>query len=87
MMLKVMSGREIKIPKQAHGVAMFDFMEIGDKAYGSMDFIAICRNFHSVILKNVPHISLHSKNIARRFILFVLNEFGSLKLILFSIGG
>jgi predicted ATPase len=76
MMLTVMSGREIKIPKAAHGVAVFDFTEIGDKAYGSMDFIAICRNFHSVILKNVPRISLSSKNNARRFILFVLNESG-----------
>ena len=71
MTLKVMSGREINVPKAANGVAMFDFLEICDKAYGSMDFIAICRNFHSIILKNVPHISLHSKNLARRFILLV----------------
>ncbi len=67
-----MSGREINIPEAANGVAMFDFMDICDKAYGSMDFIAICRNFHSIILQNVPQISLNNRNLARRFILLVI---------------
>lgn len=71
MRLTVMSGREIEIPKCANGVATFDFMELCDKAYGSMDFIGICRNFHSIILKNVPEISLTNKNLTRRFILLV----------------
>ena len=66
-----MSGREIQVPRAANGVAMFDFMEICDKAYGSMDFIAICRNFHTLILKNVPQITLGNRNLARRFILLV----------------
>jgi len=68
-----MSGREITVPKAANGVASFDFMELCDKTYGSMDFIAICRNFHTLILKNVPQISLNNKNLARRFILLVDN--------------
>ena len=71
MKLKVMSGREIDIPKASNGVAMFDFKELCDRTYGSMDYIAICRNFHSILLKNVPIINLNSKNIARRFILLV----------------
>lgn len=69
--ITVMSGREIQVPRAANGVAMFDFMEICDKAYGSMDFIAICRNFHTLILKNVPQITLGNRNLARRFILLV----------------
>jgi len=69
--ITVMSGREITVPKAANGVASFDFMELCDKTYGSMDFIAICRNFHTLILKNVPQISLNNKNLARRFILLV----------------
>jgi predicted ATPase len=71
MRLTVMSGREIEIPKVANSVALFDFMELCDKAYGSMDFIAICRSFNSIILKNVPEISLANKNLTRRFILLV----------------
>jgi len=71
MKLKVMSGRKIQIKKAANGVAMFDFMELVDKAYGSMDFIAICRNFHTILLKNVPEISLNNKNLTRRFILLI----------------
>ena len=71
MKLTVLSGREIDIPKASNGVAMFDFKEICDRTYGSMDFIAICRNFHSILLKNVPTINLSSKNLARRFILLV----------------
>lgn len=50
---------------------MFDFEEIGNDFLGASDFIAICRNFHSIVLKNVESISMVERNQARRFILFV----------------
>ena len=71
MELTVMSGRKIKIPRAANGVAMFNFPEICEKEYGSMDFIAICRNFHSIFIKNVPIINISERNLSRRFILLV----------------
>ena len=67
-----MSGRIIEIPHCSDGVAMFDFKELVEESYGSMDFIAICRNFHSIIIRNVPTINIDHKNITRRFILLVI---------------
>jgi Predicted ATPase len=66
-----MSGRKITVPRAANGVAMFDFKEICEKEYGSMDFIAICRNFDSIFIKNVPVINISERNLSRRFILLV----------------
>ncbi len=51
---------------------MFDFNDLSEDFLGAADFIAICRNFHSIILKNVPRITMDDRNSARRFITFVL---------------
>ncbi len=67
-----MSGRKIKIPQAANGVAFFDFSEICEKEYGAMDFIALCRNLDTIMIKNVPKLDIHSRNLSRRFILLVL---------------
>ena len=71
MEITVMSGRKITIPQAANGVAMFDFSEICEKEYGAMDFIALCRNLHTIMIKNVPMLDIHSRNLSRRFILLV----------------
>lgn len=39
------------------GVAAFDFEDICEGTYGSPDYITICRNFHTVIIKNVRKLS------------------------------
>lgn len=52
-------------------MAQFEFNDICNRTYGSSDFIAIARNFHSIVLKNIPVLNLEDRNVARRFILLV----------------
>jgi predicted ATPase len=60
------------IKKCGKGVAFFEFDELFDSPMGSADFLAICRNFHSIIIRNIPIIKVSERNKARRFILFVI---------------
>ena len=68
-MVKVHQGREIQVPKAHDNVAFFEFDDLCDKPMGSSDFIAIARNFHVVILRDIPVLSFDNRNLVRRFIL------------------
>jgi protein AFG1 len=43
-------------------VAKFDFNDLADDYLGAADFIAICRHFHSIVLTNVPVITMDDRN-------------------------
>lgn len=72
MTIEVIEGRNYEVANARNGVAMFDFANLAEDYLGAADFIAICRNFHTVFLKNVPIITMDDRNSARRFILFVI---------------
>lgn len=69
--LQVVPGRVIDIKRGANGVAFFEFEDLCDKPLGSSDYIAIARNFHSVIIRDIPQLSFENRNITKRFILLV----------------
>ena len=58
---------------------MFDFEAICNSPMGSSDFLSICRNFHTIFIKDIPYISVEHRNLTRRFILLV-NTYISYKL-------
>lgn len=64
-------GRSIEIANARGGVAMFTFNDICNRTYGSSDFIAIARAFHSICIASIPQITLQDRNVARRFILLI----------------
>lgn len=67
-------GRDIIIPKanRNKSVAYFDFEDIvKDSAYGPGDFISIATKYPTIIIDNVPILSVKMKNHARRFITFI----------------
>eukprot|EP00004_Rigifila_ramosa_P022637 TRINITY_DN6209_c0_g1_i1.p1 TRINITY_DN6209_c0_g1~~TRINITY_DN6209_c0_g1_i1.p1 ORF type:complete len:474 (+),score=97.78 TRINITY_DN6209_c0_g1_i1:22-1422(+) len=72
--IKVMMGRKMVVEKSARGVALFHFDALCRTALGAADYLAICRNFHTVILDGVPLMDLSHRNEARRFIT-MLDEF------------
>lgn len=78
MNIKIIEGRNYRIAKSANGVAMLNFPDLSKDNLGVADFIAICRNFHTIFLKNVPKITMNDRDSARRFILLVINCFFSL---------
>jgi cell division protein ZapE len=61
-------GRKLKVPEAARGVARFTFDELCDRPLGSLDYLAIAQNFHTVILEGIPRLVPERRAAARRFI-------------------
>lgn len=71
--LQVVPGRVIDIKRgSSNGVAFFEFEDLCDKPLGSSDYIAIARNFHSVLIRDIPQLSFENRNVTKRFILLVI---------------
>jgi cell division protein ZapE len=60
-------GRTLVVPEAAQGVARFTFADLCAKPLGPNDFLAIARNFHTVIIENVPMLNRSRRDEARRF--------------------
>jgi predicted ATPase len=55
---QVMFGRTIRVEMAAGGAARFTFDELCGKPLGAADYIAIAQRFHTVILTEVPAMSM-----------------------------
>lgn len=53
------------------GIASLPFPDLCQSNLGPADYISICSSFHTLIVTNVPILSLLMKNEARRFITFL----------------
>lgn len=62
------NGRIIKAHRHADDVVWFDFYELCDGPRSQNDYIEIARQFHAVILSNVPQLNVETDDQARRFI-------------------
>ncbi|KUI74373.1 Lactation elevated protein 1 [Cytospora mali] len=63
----VVYGREIKVPRQYQGIAVWNFNELVH-TFGPADYITLASNFHTFIIDRVPVLPISMKNEARRFI-------------------
>jgi cell division protein ZapE len=70
MILRVM-GRQVVVPAAARGVARFDFAALCSAALGAGDYLAIARQFHTLILDDIPALSPANYDEARRFIVLI----------------
>ncbi|MFI2812627.1 MULTISPECIES: cell division protein ZapE [Microbulbifer] len=61
-------GRSIVARKEADDVAWFEFAELCDGPRSQNDYIELAREYHSVLLANVPRMDGRMENQARRFI-------------------
>src|SRR3546814_4642415 len=52
--LDVGGGRTLHVPKALKGVAVFSFRKLCGEARGAADYLAVARQFHSVILVGIP---------------------------------
>lgn len=64
-------SRKIIVPKCYKGVAMFSFEDLCLNPLGSADYAHIANKFHTILISNIPKMSVENKNEARRFITFV----------------
>ncbi len=64
-------GRPLHIGQAAAGVARMSFHDLCEAALGPADYLAIARQFHTLILDAIPVIREEQRDIARRFILLI----------------
>jgi len=65
------NGRFVEIPRAAEGVAIMDFEDMCAKPLGPGDYLAVARRFHTVILKDIPKLGPHNRDVAKRFVTLV----------------
>lgn len=68
------NGREIPLRDAAEGVAWFDFDALCRGPRSVADYIEIARDFHSVLLSDVPQFGPDQENEAKRFV-HLVDEF------------
>lgn len=61
------SGRDLRVERQAAGVARFSFNELCARALGAADYLEIAERFHTVLLENIPRLTPASREEAARF--------------------
>ncbi|KAH0376752.1 hypothetical protein KCU92_g9636, partial [Aureobasidium melanogenum] len=61
-------GRTIPVPRSHNGISSWTFSELCASNLGPADYITLASTYHTIILSNVPILSLLQKNEARRFI-------------------
>jgi cell division protein ZapE len=63
--------RRIGVPEAAGRVARFDFYDLCGTPLGAADYMAIARNFDTIIVERVPAMGVERRNEAKRFITLV----------------
>ncbi|MBK6895409.1 MAG: AFG1 family ATPase [Alphaproteobacteria bacterium] len=58
-------GRRLPV-RTAKGVARFTFSQLCEQPLGAEDYVTIARNFHTVLLENVPALKYDRRNEAKR---------------------
>lgn len=64
-------GRKIQVPVAAMGAARFGFRDICGQPLGASDYLRIAREFHTLILDDVPVMDFDRRNEAKRFIILI----------------
>jgi cell division protein ZapE len=64
-------GHPVEVPQAAGGVARFSFEDLCSKPLAAADFLAVAEEFHTVILENIPRMTLERRNEAKRFIMLI----------------
>jgi cell division protein ZapE len=63
----MVKGRVLTVPRQAAGVAWFDFAGLCGHALGAADYLALAARFDTIILAHVPRLGPEDRNEAARF--------------------
>jgi cell division protein ZapE len=64
-------GHSLDLPHAAFGVARASFLDLCGRSYGAQDFLALARQFHTLVLDNVPLMQAENRNEAKRFIILI----------------
>lgn len=64
-------GRNVTFPVTCGQVADCTFEELCDRPLGAIDYLAMGQLFHTVLIRNIPQLTLRQKTQARRFITLI----------------
>jgi len=67
-------GRQIKVRRQAPGIAWFDFKELCAGPRGKPDYIELGRRYHTLLISGVPRFTAADGDTLRRFV-WLVDEF------------
>jgi cell division protein ZapE len=67
----IVQERRLDVPRQAEGVAWFDFEELCARPLGAADYLAIATHFNTVLIDCVPTLSPDHRDQARRFVTLI----------------
>lgn len=70
----LVNDRKIIVKAINEGVAWFEFSELCEGPRAVSDYIEIARDFHTVLISNVPRFDSHNEDPARRFV-HLVDEF------------
>ena len=59
-------GRQLIVPQAVNGVARFSFHDLCEQPLASSDYLAIAREFHTVVIDDIPVLPAQKRNEARR---------------------
>lgn len=63
--------RSLTVTEQADGVARMSFADLCDKPLSAADYLQIVQHFHTVVLTDIPRMSMKHRAMARRFITLI----------------
>jgi cell division protein ZapE len=66
-----LKGRTIHVPHAALGAARFAFADLCVQPLGSLDFLKIAREYHTLVIDRIPVMTYEMHNEAKRFILLI----------------
>ncbi len=66
-----LQGRVLQVPEAAMGVARFNFAQLCGQPLGANDYLRLAREFHSLIVDNIPIMDYAQRNEAKRFIILI----------------
>lgn len=64
-------GRSLHIARTAGGVARASFDELCNRPLGALDYLALARRFHALVLDDIPALTFARRNETKRFITLI----------------
>ena len=63
-----MKGRALRVPLAAMGIARFPFAELCEQPLGTVDYLALAHQFHTIFIDDIPVLAPERRDVARRFV-------------------
>lgn len=67
----LLDTRKIVVPKAMKGIAQFSFADLCTKPLGAADYGLLAREYHTLLLTDIPVLSLDQRDYVRRFITLI----------------